>query len=132
MKKVFVLLVAVVIVGVLFFVLKPQPQAAQNKQTEAQRKAESGSELRTFTLQIRDGELVSGDKTLKVNQGDEVRITVTSDTADELHLHGYDKEAELAAGKPSELAFTADIAGRFEAELHHADKTAFALEVQPK
>ena len=29
-----------------------------------------------------------------------VTIEVTSDTADEVHLHGYDIEKELVPGKP--------------------------------
>ncbi len=131
MKKIIIVLLAVILLVALFFLLKPQPDASNNTEP-TQTETESGQEVRTFTLELRDGEVVSGDSTVKVNQGDQVRITITANENDEVHLHGYDKEIELSAGQPSELSLTADISGRFEAELHNAKKTAFVLEVQPK
>lgn len=130
MKKALVVLLAVATIGTLFFALKPQPKTTQNKVAGSQ--AVPKPETRTFNLEVKDGELVNHGKTLTVNQGDEVHITVTSSAPDELHLHGYDKEVELTAGQPSKLDFTANLSGRFEAEFHHADKTIFVLEVQPK
>jgi predicted ribosomally synthesized peptide with SipW-like signal peptide len=52
-----------------------------------------------------------------VNQGDEVVLVVTSDVADEIHLHGYDLSRDVEAGGTVRLPFTATIPGRFEAEL---------------
>jgi plastocyanin len=130
-KKIIAVLLAVIVLGALFFVLKPQPKTTQNSEP-TQTETGSEPEIKAFALELRDGELVSGEATLKVNQGDQVRITLTASEHDEVHLHGYDKEMELSAGQPSELNFTADLTGRFEAELHHAEKPAFVLEVQPK
>lgn len=46
-----------------------------------------------------------------------VRIKVTSDCSDELHLHGYDLSKHVAQGKPAYFKFKAKIEGVFEIEL---------------
>lgn len=52
-----------------------------------------------------------------VRKGQRVTIVVRSDTADELHLHGYDVSKPIAAGGVARLTFTASLQGRFELEL---------------
>ncbi|MBW8482565.1 hypothetical protein [Actinomadura parmotrematis] len=69
-------------------------------------------------------------RTVKVRLGARVQVTVTSDVAEEFHLHGYDREAEVAAGRPASLRFTADRPGVFEAEFHHSGARAFELQVK--
>ena len=61
--------------------------------------------------------------------GTSVTLVVTSDVADEVHLHGYDIEKELSPGEPATLQFTADVAGVFEVELHHAGTVLLRLQV---
>ncbi len=46
-------------------------------------------------------------------------------------MHGYDVEAELTAGKPTEVAFPADIDGVFEVELHGTEAPIAELTVNP-
>ncbi len=58
-----------------------------------------------------------------------VTLTVTGDTADEVHLHGYDLTAPLAAGQPATLRFVADVPGVFEAELHGSGTVLLTLQV---
>jgi hypothetical protein len=53
----------------------------------------------------------------EVEKGDKVVLVVTSDVADEVHLHGYDISRDIAAGGTVRLPFKATIPGRFEAEL---------------
>jgi plastocyanin len=65
----------------------------------------------------------------KVKKGQTVRIIVTSDKADEIHVHGYEKEKELAAGETATIEFTADETGRFEVETHHQGLQLFQFEV---
>ena len=73
---------------------------------------------------------VSGDTgRVAVPAGSPVTITITSDVADQAHLHGYDLEAELAPGEPAELRFDADIPGVFELELHEAGTVLLTLQV---
>ena len=62
--------------------------------------------------------MVSGPRTVEVAIGSQVIIEVVADKDDELHVHGYDKEAAVKPGQPGRVAFTADVAGVFEVELH--------------
>ncbi len=77
---------------------------------------------------IADGE-VTGPARPSVAVGETVTIVVTSDVADELHVHGYDLFVTLAPGTPAELEFTADIPGIFEVELEGSHQLVFDLEV---
>ncbi|GAY13017.1 hypothetical protein [Pseudonocardia sp. N23] len=61
--------------------------------------------------------------------GATVEIVVTSDKAEELHLHGYDLSAKVAAGGTATLTFAATIAGVFELEFHGAGRELLKLQV---
>jgi len=67
------------------------------------------------------GGAVSGDTgRQEVAVGDTVVVRVTSDQADEVHLHGYDDTVAVAPGETAELQFLADIPGVWEIELESA------------
>ena len=66
-----------------------------------------------------------------VAQGDRVRLVVSSDGADEIHLHGYDVSRDVAAGGTVTLAFRASIPGRFEAELEERGVQIADITVEP-
>jgi hypothetical protein len=46
---------------------------------------------------------------------------VSSDAHDDIHLHGYDIEKPVEAGKPARFKFKASIEGIFEMESHVAE-----------
>jgi hypothetical protein len=54
-----------------------------------------------------------------VNRDANVLLIVNSDTADEVHLHGYDLSADVEAGGSVRIPFKADTPGRFEVELEN-------------
>ncbi|MFF2329318.1 MULTISPECIES: hypothetical protein [unclassified Streptomyces] len=56
----------------------------------------------------------------EIKKGRTVGLRVRSDRADTLHVHGYDKEARLPAGRTITLTFTADRTGLFEVETHES------------
>ena len=66
-----------------------------------------------------------------VSQGDRVVLVVSSDVADEIHLHGYDLSRDVAAGGTARLAFLAKIPGRFELELENRGVQIGDLTVEP-
>ena len=66
-----------------------------------------------------------------VKQGDTVALVVTSDVADEIHLHGYDLKSNAGPGKTARIAFVAKIPGRFEIELEDHGVQIGDLEVEP-
>jgi len=66
-----------------------------------------------------------------VSKDDQVVLVVTSDVADEIHLHGYDKAKDVAAGGTIRLPFKATIPGRFEAELESRGVQIAEITVEP-
>lgn len=65
----------------------------------------------------------------KVPLGKTIRLVVTSDKADEIHVHGYNKEAEVAAGASVTIQFKADQSGQFEVETHKSNLQLLKLQV---
>ncbi|MFN0282197.1 MAG: hypothetical protein ACKVZ6_09535 [Kineosporiaceae bacterium] len=77
------------------------------------------------------GGSVTGPKgRVKVDRGSTVTLRVTSDVADEVHLHGYDKSVDVEKGGTATLTFTAGVAGVFEVELEGERLQLVQLQVQ--
>lgn len=85
---------------------------------------------RRIEVQVAGGKLAGDTGRVPVTTGEHVTLVVTSDVADEVHLHGYDLEARLSPGQPAELAFDATIPGVFEVELHESGTVLLSLQVQ--
>ena len=83
----------------------------------------------TLTVDVEDGE-VSGPGRVTVPLGSQLRLTVTSDEADEVHFHGYDVFANVAPGAPAVLLLVADIPGVFEVELEGRGLELVIVEVK--
>jgi ABC-type glycerol-3-phosphate transport system substrate-binding protein len=66
-----------------------------------------------------------------VKKGDRVVLTVRSDVADEVHLHGYDISRDVAAGGTVRIRFRAKVPGRFEVELEQRKVQIAELTVKP-
>lgn len=84
-----------------------------------------------LTVSIADGKVNPNAERAVVSRGTTVRIQITSDAADAVHVHGYDEEIEVRAASPATLEFVADTTGRFEIETHETDKLVYELVVQP-
>lgn len=92
-------------------------------------------EEKAFDLTIQGGQVVGGTKSVRVTEGDKVTLNMISDTALEIHLHGYDIEAEVTPGTPARMSFEAFATGRFPISVHGADQhesTLLYLEVYPR
>ena len=79
-------------------------------------------------LEVTDGQIAGGARREAARLGEEVTIRVSGDSADHVHVHGYDLFLHLTEGA-GELVFTADIPGVFEIELEEAGVTLIQLEV---
>ncbi|MFI6303392.1 hypothetical protein ACIBCH_16080 [Amycolatopsis thailandensis] len=88
-----------------------------------------GTGTKTVKFSIAEGKRTAGPDEVAVRTGENVALEVTSDQADELHVHGYDKAAQLAPGVPGTVSFTADIDGIFEVELHKSGAAVTKLRV---
>ncbi len=117
MRAVIVIAVVVLVLGGLFFLLRPDtPGGAQRN--------------RTFDISIEGDEMSPAE--VSVNEGDGVTLRVSSEEPMELHLHGYDVEQEVEPGRRAELQFEADLTGRFEIEDHDSEKELGVLQVRPR
>ena len=83
----------------------------------------------TIEVEVSDGKPVDGVQRYRIDAGEAVTITVTGDTADELHIHGYDLLVRFAPGQPGTITFEANIPGVFEAETHHRGDLVMELQV---
>jgi FtsP/CotA-like multicopper oxidase with cupredoxin domain len=92
----------------------------------------------TFTLTVEHGSLPEAMRTIRVHEGDVVRLRWRADRPLTLHLHGYDIEWQVQPGRLAESSFTAYATGRFNIEIHasggraHQDAPVAVLEVYPK
>jgi hypothetical protein len=96
-----------------------------------------GPAEQVFDLRIEGGEVAEELHTLRVTQGDSVRLRWTTDAPTILHLHGYDLEQEVAPGRVTEMRLEAYATGRFPLEVHgsdhaHHDAPLLYLEVHPR
>jgi hypothetical protein len=83
------------------------------------------------TVRVVNGQPDGGIKTISYTKGDQIRLKVQSDTADEIHVHGYDLKKDVTAGGSVEFDFKATIEGRFEVELENAGTQIATLQVNP-
>ena len=72
-------------------------------------------------IRLEGGQVVGGPADIKVTKGDTVRIVVSADAHDDIHLHGYDIEKPVEPGQPARFNFKANIEGIFEIESHVAE-----------
>jgi FtsP/CotA-like multicopper oxidase with cupredoxin domain len=99
----------------------PADNGTPDSETETETQAEEPAAPPVTRINVKGGVADGGVKSVEVAKGDTVRIVVTSDTEDEIHLHGYDIEKEAAPGKPARFKFKATLEGAFELESHEAE-----------
>ncbi len=73
---------------------------------------------RTITIDLAEDELAVEGCEEPVARDTSIRLVVTLDQDDTIHVHGYEQEVEVRAGTPAVLDFQADLPGRWEIELH--------------
>lgn len=78
---------------------------------------------------MENGKVVGGPLDVQVELGSEVEIVVFSDSADEVHVHGYDLFFNVTTEEPLRITFDADIPGIFEIEMEGARLLIVELEV---
>lgn len=83
----------------------------------------------TVRVSYAGGQVTGDTGRVAVALGRTVEVVVTSDVADEIHLHGYDRSADVPAGGTATLTFTADVPGVFEIELHEQGRELSQLQV---
>jgi hypothetical protein len=121
-------LIVVVAAVVLFIVLQGGGSSdSSGKQPTVNGKAVSG----VATIRVRDGKPVGGITKLDYTKGDQIRIKVVSDVADEVHFHGYDIGKDVKAGGSVTFDLPASLEGVFEMELESRKEQIAEVRVEP-
>jgi plastocyanin len=107
----------------------PSASSSSSTAAAASPSASPTSDAVEIKVAVSGGKVAPRPSIHKIKKGQTVRIVVTSDKADEIHVHGYEKEKAVAAGEPGTIEFTADQTGRFEVETHETGLQLFQLEV---
>lgn len=81
-----------------------------------------------IALDVVGEELVGGSRQEDVSLGDRVLVTLTGDTADQVHVHGYDLYIDPVDGA-GEVEFDALIPGTFEIELEGSGRLLVRMTV---
>ena len=95
--------------------------------TPTEPEAESTVEI---SVSVTDGKVTPGVRRVDVTKDSRVRLLVTSDVDDEVHVHGYDIGESLEAGRPTMIEFVADQSGVFAVETHDGGLELVQLEVR--
>ncbi len=75
------------------------------------------------TVEVRDAKPVGGVQDLTWKKGQTIDLTVKSDTADEVHFHGYDVHKDVDKGGTVRFQIPATITGKFVVELEDHKQT---------
>jgi plastocyanin len=86
--------------------------------------------VREIEVVVVDGTVDTAEDSVDVAVGETVRVTVTSDVDDEVHVHGVEQTADLSAGSPTTLEFSLAEPGVYEVETHESGLLLFQLIVR--
>jgi len=100
-----------------------QSPTAQESSTPAEQAVE-------VTVSVRDGTVTPPTRRVEVARDSLVRLLVTSDVDDEVHVHGYEVEGQLEAGRTATVELVAAESGVFAVETHDSGLELLQLEVR--
>lgn len=140
-------LVAVVLIVVLFLALSgdedkggddtatptataPAKDPAPSVQKERKKPA-PGPDPQVPVVAVENGEPAGGVAELAFEKGEAISFVVESDTAEEVHLHGYDVSEDVEAGGRVEFDVPADLEGVYEVELEGSAVPIAEITVEP-
>jgi hypothetical protein len=91
----------------------------------------SGAGL-VINVTIAKGQVTPSNATLQAKVSEPITLRVTSDAADELHVHSVpDHKFPVAAAANQTFQFSVDVPGNVDVELHHLDRTIATIQVRP-
>ena len=85
----------------------------------------------SVNVTIAHGEVTPANATLQATVHQPITLHVTSDAADELHVHSVpDHKFQVAVAANQTFQFTVDVPGNVDVELHHLDRTVATIQVR--
>jgi hypothetical protein len=110
---------------------QPTTSTPSTESTPSTSTAQEPAEPTVPTVRVVDAKPQGGVQKLEFQKGDQIRFRVVSDTADEIHVHGYDLMKDVAKGGSVSFAFKGSIDGRFVVELEGHGEQIAELDVAP-
>lgn len=107
----------------------PVPSDATPTPTEVAPPPPTGPAVQRLAITVAGEQVTGSTGTVPVALGQPVELTVTSDVADEVHVHGVDVSADVPAGGTVVMSFTQTSPGRFEVELEQRKRVLARLQV---
>lgn len=105
----------------------PPPSPESSSTTAAA--AEVGPVL---DITIAGGNVTPTNGELEARVGMPITLVVSSDVADELHVHAVPEHTfDVVPAAGQSFQFTVDVPGRVEVELHEAHRTVVTIQVRP-
>ena len=85
----------------------------------------------TTAIQIKDAKPVGGVKKIKLKEGGTLKLTVNSDTADEIHVHATDQHKEVEKNGTVAFVIKPTGTGNSEIELENHKQQIAELTIEP-
>jgi hypothetical protein len=85
----------------------------------------------TKTVTVKNAKPAGGIQKISANKNDRIKLEVVSDTADEIHVHGYNFMKDVPKNGSIAFDFKATIDGSFEIELEGRKQQIAELDVAP-
>lgn len=108
----------------------PASPAASGTPTLKSPSAAPTPSVRTIVIELADGKVKPSGERVNLRKGEPFVLDITSDRDDEVHVHGFDAEVQVKAGKRAKLELTADRTGRYEVESHHPALLIVVLQIR--
>ncbi|WP_369820404.1 cupredoxin domain-containing protein [Phycicoccus sp. Soil803] len=90
----------------------------------------SSASGRTIAITVTGSKVTPAPATVDLAVGEQLTLTVTSDHADQLHIHGFEIEKDLVAGTPLSVTVTGAQPGVYEVETHHPELRLMKIAVR--
>ena len=87
------------------------------------------SAVRTISVKVHGGKATGSTGQVTVPLGTPVVISVSSDVADRIHVHGYERTVKVPAASTASVAFTATKPGTFDVGLDNSNVQLLQLRV---
>ncbi len=127
-RNVVVIFLVILGLGVLYLALRPD--STSTKDDDPTETPANEPQERIYDVAIEDGAMNPAE--ISAEEGDLMKLRLTSESPVEVHVHGYDLEGDVLPGVESDLSFEAETTGRFEIEDHETEAQLGTLLVQPR
>jgi hypothetical protein len=111
---------AVIVVAIIGIVIASGGKSSNKAPTSA-----------NVTIDVKNAKPVGGVKKIKLKLGGTLKLTVDSDTADEVHVHATDQHKDVAKGGTIHMTIKPPAAGTSEIELENHNEKLASVTVEP-